>query len=124
MENADDTAGADADSVADASGDPTDKAGDEEAAAAASTEEGGQDKGDAGEAHGDNAEDKEKDKKDKDKAKKKKKKKKTIKVTKTKIVTDRKKAKLDVVSHFTVRGPTLRLSVCVFLYRPWYCCNR
>ncbi|CAM9469770.1 unnamed protein product [Ascophyllum nodosum] len=42
---------------------------------------------------------KEKDKKDK-KDKKEKKKKKTIKVTKTKVVTDKKKAKLDVVSSY------------------------
>ena len=45
---------------------------------------------------------KEKDKKDK-KDKKEKKKKKTIKVTKTKVVTDKKKAKLDVVSSYRVR---------------------
>ncbi|CAM9800915.1 unnamed protein product, partial [Ectocarpus sp. 4 AP-2014] len=88
---------ADADSGADAAATDSADTGVEGVAAAdpATGTEKNKDKaegeGDAGDA---------KDGKDK-KEKPKKKKKKTIKVNKTKIVTDRKKAKLDVVPHFT-----------------------
>lgn len=92
---------ADADSGADAAA--TDSADTEvEGASAADTATGTEENGDKVEGEGD-AGDAKDDKEKKDKPKKKKKKKKTIKVNKTKIVTDRKKAKLDVVPHFTVR---------------------
>ncbi|CAB1098258.1 HSP70 [Ectocarpus sp. CCAP 1310/34] len=88
---------ADADSGADVAA--TDSADTEvEGAAAADPATGTEENKDKSEGEGDGGDAKDgKDKKEKPK----KKKKKTIKVDKTKIVTDRKKAKLDVVPHFT-----------------------
>lgn len=65
--------------------------------AAAAEKEGGADAAD-----GEGAESEKSSKEAKESKKKDKKKKKTIKVSKTKTVTDRKKAKLDVVSSYRV----------------------
>lgn len=93
---------ADADSGADAAA--TDSADTEvEGAPAADPVAGTEENEDKAEGEGDAGD--AKDGKDKKEKPKKKKKKKTIKVNKTKIVTDRKKAKLDVVPHFTVSSP-------------------